>query len=157
MRRGELLANLLLLFLPAIIGVGVVCLLSPPVNVIIPAAFFLIGAAFFVRAWRAVVMKHSCDPAGPLSETKSEKRRLFLTTWVLMGAGGLMGILSLLLHLRATIRSWSIPMKLLADESVDRPIVERLRDDGHEVVYVAELSPSIGDDEVLQKANASHY
>ena len=46
-------------------------------------------------------------------------------------------------------------MNLLADESVDRPIVERLRDDGHEVVYVAELSPSIGDDEVLQKANDS--
>jgi len=44
-------------------------------------------------------------------------------------------------------------MNLLADESVDRPIVERLRDDGHEVVYVAELSPSIADDEVLQKAN----
>ena len=46
-------------------------------------------------------------------------------------------------------------MNLLADESVDRPIVERLRNDGHEVVYVAELSPSIGDNEVLQKANDS--
>ena len=46
-------------------------------------------------------------------------------------------------------------MKVLADESVDRPIVQRLRDDGHEVVYVAELSPSIADSEVLQRANDS--
>lgn len=44
-------------------------------------------------------------------------------------------------------------MKLLADESVDRPVVERLRQEGHDVVYVAELSPSIPDDEVLQQAN----
>jgi hypothetical protein len=32
---------------------------------------------------------------------------------------------------------------LVADESIDRPIVDRLRQDGHDVVYVAELSPSI--------------
>jgi predicted nuclease of predicted toxin-antitoxin system len=44
-------------------------------------------------------------------------------------------------------------MNLLANESVDRPIVERLRRDGHDVVYVADLSPSITDDEVLQQAN----
>jgi predicted nuclease of predicted toxin-antitoxin system len=44
-------------------------------------------------------------------------------------------------------------MMLLADESVDRPIVERLRSDGHDTVYVAELSPRITDDEVLQEAN----
>jgi predicted nuclease of predicted toxin-antitoxin system len=44
-------------------------------------------------------------------------------------------------------------MNLWADESVDRPIVERLRQDGHSVVYVAELSPSISDDEVLQQSN----
>jgi predicted nuclease of predicted toxin-antitoxin system len=44
-------------------------------------------------------------------------------------------------------------MNLLADESVERPIVERLRQDGHDVVYVAELSPSIRDDEILQQAN----
>jgi hypothetical protein len=31
-------------------------------------------------------------------------------------------------------------MNLLANEGVDRPIVERLRRDGHDVVYVAELS-----------------
>lgn len=44
-------------------------------------------------------------------------------------------------------------MNLLANEGVDRPIVERLRRDGHDVVYVAELSPSITDDEVFQQAN----
>ena len=44
-------------------------------------------------------------------------------------------------------------MNLVADEDVDRQIVERLRQDGHEVVYVAELAPGIGDDEVLQRAN----
>lgn len=44
-------------------------------------------------------------------------------------------------------------MNVLADESVDLPIVERLRAVGHDVIYVAELSPSIKDEEVLQKAN----
>jgi len=44
-------------------------------------------------------------------------------------------------------------VKLFADESVERPIVERLRQDSHEVVYVAELTPSITDDDVLRDAN----
>ena len=44
-------------------------------------------------------------------------------------------------------------MNLYADESVDRSIVERLRMEGHQVDYVAELSPGILDDEVLQQAN----
>ena len=44
-------------------------------------------------------------------------------------------------------------MKLVADEGVDRPIVDRLRLDGHDVIYVKDLSPSITDDEVLQLAN----
>lgn len=44
-------------------------------------------------------------------------------------------------------------MNLLADESVDRLIVERLRADGHYVAYVAELDPGITDLEVLQQAN----
>lgn len=30
-------------------------------------------------------------------------------------------------------------MKFLADENVDKPIVERLRDDGHTVLYVLEI------------------
>ena len=45
-------------------------------------------------------------------------------------------------------------MMLVADESVDRPIVELLRRNGHDTVYVAELSPSITDDEVLREANS---
>lgn len=44
-------------------------------------------------------------------------------------------------------------MKLLADEGVESQIVERLRDEGHDVGYVAELSPGITDDEVLGCAN----
>ena len=44
-------------------------------------------------------------------------------------------------------------MNLLADESVEREIVERLRADGHNTVYVAELAPGISDDEVLDQAN----
>ena len=44
-------------------------------------------------------------------------------------------------------------MKLVADEDVDRHIVEQLRNEGYEVVYVAELARSISDDEVLELAN----
>ena len=44
-------------------------------------------------------------------------------------------------------------MNLLADESVDGIVVERLRQQGHDVVYVAEHSPSMPDDQVLQFAN----
>lgn len=44
-------------------------------------------------------------------------------------------------------------MNLLADEGVDRAVVERLRLEGHDVVYVAELSPSVTDDEVLRQSN----
>ena len=45
-------------------------------------------------------------------------------------------------------------MKLLADESVDRQIVERLRRDGHEVASVADLAPGLEDPAVLERANA---
>jgi predicted nuclease of predicted toxin-antitoxin system len=44
-------------------------------------------------------------------------------------------------------------VKFLADEGVDRPIVERLRQSGHQVWYVAELEPGISDDVVLDLAN----
>ncbi len=44
-------------------------------------------------------------------------------------------------------------MNLLADEGVDRPIVDRLRQDGHEVAYIAEMSPGIDDDTILRQAN----
>lgn len=45
-------------------------------------------------------------------------------------------------------------MNLICDESVERPVVERLRVDGHSVVYVAELSPGIADEDVLSRAKA---
>ena len=44
-------------------------------------------------------------------------------------------------------------MNLLADESVERSVVESLRRDSHQVLYVAELAPSIVDEEVLREAN----
>lgn len=44
-------------------------------------------------------------------------------------------------------------MNILADESVDRSIVDTLRQEGHRVVYVAELDPEISDEQVLHEAN----
>ncbi len=44
-------------------------------------------------------------------------------------------------------------MKIVADEGVDRPIVVRLRHNGHRVWYVAEMEPGIPDDVVLDLAN----
>lgn len=44
-------------------------------------------------------------------------------------------------------------MNLLADESVDKQIVERLRQDGHELLYIAEMEPGITDAVVLERAN----
>jgi len=41
----------------------------------------------------------------------------------------------------------------LALGNADETDVERLRDDGHFVWYVAEMAPSISDDEVLKIAN----
>lgn len=46
-------------------------------------------------------------------------------------------------------------MIFLADEGVDRQIVERLRHDGHEVAYVAEMSPGIMDEVVLRQNTSS--
>jgi predicted nuclease of predicted toxin-antitoxin system len=45
-------------------------------------------------------------------------------------------------------------VNLLADESVEWSVVESLRRDSHHVLYVAELAPSIVDEEVLREANA---
>ena len=44
-------------------------------------------------------------------------------------------------------------MNFLADESVDRQIVDYLRREGHDVLYVAEMEPGIPDDAVLNLAN----
>lgn len=44
-------------------------------------------------------------------------------------------------------------MNFLADEGVDFPVVQKLRSDGHAVLYVAEMDPGISDEEVLASAN----
>lgn len=44
-------------------------------------------------------------------------------------------------------------MNILADECIDRQIVERLRADRYDVLYAAEMDPGITDDEVLNQAN----
>jgi hypothetical protein len=44
-------------------------------------------------------------------------------------------------------------VKFVADESVDFPIVERLRQDGHSVWAVVEMDSGISDDLVLDHAN----
>jgi hypothetical protein len=43
-------------------------------------------------------------------------------------------------------------VNLLADEDVDGPVVERLRQDGYAVLYVAEMEPGISDEAILRKA-----
>jgi hypothetical protein len=45
-------------------------------------------------------------------------------------------------------------VKFVADENVDRQIVDGLRADGHAVFYVAELEPSIPDAFVVVRANS---
>ncbi|MDY6822750.1 MAG: DUF5615 family PIN-like protein [Thermodesulfobacteriota bacterium] len=44
-------------------------------------------------------------------------------------------------------------MNFLADENIDRQMVERLRRDGHDVLSIAEMDPGIPDDEVLNMAS----
>lgn len=43
-------------------------------------------------------------------------------------------------------------MNLLADENIDKPLVDGLRLDGHNVLHVLEMEPGITDAEVLQRA-----
>lgn len=43
-------------------------------------------------------------------------------------------------------------MRCLADEGVDRQIVDMLREAGHEVLYVAEIEPGISDQVVLERS-----
>jgi predicted nuclease of predicted toxin-antitoxin system len=48
-------------------------------------------------------------------------------------------------------------VRIVADESVDKQIVVRLRSNGHDVLYVAELDPGVDDESVLsfsRRANA---
>lgn len=44
-------------------------------------------------------------------------------------------------------------MNFLADENVDQTVVDRLRVDGHDILSVAELDPSIPDEAVLRLAS----
>ncbi|MDA2925689.1 DUF5615 family PIN-like protein [Acidobacteria bacterium AH-259-G07] len=44
-------------------------------------------------------------------------------------------------------------MNFLVDESVDQPIVDRLRENGHDVIYIAEMDPGISDQRILVLAN----
>jgi len=46
-------------------------------------------------------------------------------------------------------------MNLLADESVDRPIVDRLRAESHDVLYIADRKPGMSDISVLASAKES--
>src|SRR5262249_24681639 len=46
----------------------------------------------------------------------------------------------------------AVGMNLMADEGLERAVVERLRADGHSVRWVAELAPSVPDEEVLRLA-----
>ncbi len=48
-------------------------------------------------------------------------------------------------------------MNILADENVDAPIVERLRASGHQVWYIAEMSPGINDLQVFELANQHQF
>lgn len=46
-------------------------------------------------------------------------------------------------------------MNLVADEGVDRPIVDRLREEGHDVLYITELQPGMDDEDVLARATSA--
>ena len=47
-------------------------------------------------------------------------------------------------------------MKIVADESVDQQIVDRLRLKGQEVLYIAELDPGIDDETVLSRGEQAN-
>ena len=46
-------------------------------------------------------------------------------------------------------------MNFVADENVEKQIVDRLRQDGHIVLYIAEMQQGISDEEVLKQANSN--
>jgi predicted nuclease of predicted toxin-antitoxin system len=47
-------------------------------------------------------------------------------------------------------------VKIVADENVDKQIVDRLRANGHEVLFVAELDPGIDDEAVLFRSRQTN-
>jgi len=44
-------------------------------------------------------------------------------------------------------------MRIVADEGIERPIVLKLRAEGHDVIHIAEIARGITDPEVLELAN----
>ena len=46
-------------------------------------------------------------------------------------------------------------MRFLADESLERPVVDAVRSLGHDVVWVTEDQPALPDEQVLAQANAA--
>jgi predicted nuclease of predicted toxin-antitoxin system len=44
-------------------------------------------------------------------------------------------------------------VNLVVDENVDQSVVNRLRAEGHDVLYAAEMEPGVDDAVVLQRAN----
>jgi len=46
-------------------------------------------------------------------------------------------------------------VRILADENLDGPIVAWLREEGHDVLWIAELRPGLPDDKVINEAEAS--
>ena len=44
-------------------------------------------------------------------------------------------------------------MKILADENIDLPILDRLRKDGYNVLSIREMQPGMTDEEVINIAN----
>jgi predicted nuclease of predicted toxin-antitoxin system len=47
-------------------------------------------------------------------------------------------------------------MKLFADESIEKEIVQHLRKENHQVLHVQEIQPGLTDEEVLAKARDAH-
>lgn len=47
-------------------------------------------------------------------------------------------------------------MNIVAGENVDKQVVDRLRTDGHNVLYIAELDPGIDDNAVLARSRESN-
>ena len=43
-------------------------------------------------------------------------------------------------------------MRIVADKSIDGQIAERLRRDGHEVLFIAEMEPGVEDEVVLARS-----
>ncbi len=43
-------------------------------------------------------------------------------------------------------------MKLVADENLDRSVIQKLREAGHEVISVAEMEPGISDELVFRRS-----